>query len=265
MFIKKEAALIIQLPEPPRRTRRRRIPLPDTSEKDRTELRQFINNAHKYYLRSAKSHKTVNSNDFNPKFEAMKPIWEKRLPVIISAESEKNIRFALQLGKDFNLNVILYNVYDGEKVLKEIKASGYPVILGSMYTRNKDWEDGCDIVFRLPALLAREGILFAFATGSRSATAFDLPIHAGRAVAYGLSQEDALKALTLYPAKIFGIEEYGSIEPGKIANLVIANGNILETSTIVKDVFIKGKKITAKSFFQKEFQRARDKISGETK
>lgn len=265
MFIKKEAALKIQLPEPPRRTRRRRTPLADTSEKDKKELRQFINNAHKYYLRSGKSHKTADSNDFNPKFAAMKPIWEKRLPVIISAESEKNIRFALQLGKEFNLNVILYNVYDGEKVLKEIKASGYPVILDSMYTRNKDWEDGCDIVFRLPALLAREGILFAFSTGRRSATAFDLPIHAGRAVAYGLSQEDALKALTLYPARIFGIEDYGSIEPGKIANLVIANGNILETSTVVKDLFIRGKKITAKSFFQKEFQRARDKISGETR
>jgi len=266
MFIKKEVALMIHLPEPPRRTRRRRvIPLPDTSEKDKQELHRFIGSAHKYYLRSKKRHKTTISNDFNPKFAAMKPIWEKRLPVIISAESEKNIRFALELGKEFNLNVILYNVYEGEKTLKEIKASGYPVILGSMYTRSKDWEDGCDIVFRLPALLARKGILFAFSTGSRSATAFDLPIQAGRAVAYGLSQDEAIKALTLYPAKIFGIEEYGSIEPGKIANLVITNGNILETSTIVKDVFIKGKKITDKSFFQKEFQRARDKISGETR
>jgi imidazolonepropionase-like amidohydrolase len=249
MFIKKEAALMIQLPEPPHRTRSQTAPLPDTSEKDKTELHQFINNSHKYYLRSVKSPKPGNVNDFNPGFAAMKPIWEKRLPVIISAESEKNIRFALQLGREFNLNVILFNVYNGEKVLKEIKASGYPVILDSMYTRNKDWEDGCDIVFRLPALLAREGILFAFATGSRSAKAFDLPIHAGRAVAYGLSQDDAIKALTMYPAKIFGIEEYGFIEPGKIANLVITDGNILETSTVVKDVYIKGKKITAKSFF----------------
>lgn len=265
MFIKKEAALMIQLPESPVQTRRRRVPFPDTSEEEKTELHQFINNAYKYYLRCRESHQTADSSDFNLKFAAMKPIWEKRLPVIISAESEKNIRFALQLGKEFNLNVILYNVYHGEKVLKEIKASGCPVILNSMYTRNKDWEDGCDIVFRLPALLAREGILFAFATGSLWSEAFDLPILAGRAVSYGLSQEDALKALTLYPAKIFGIEEYGSIEPGKIANLVIANGNILETSTVVKDVFIKGKKITAKSFFQKEFQRARDKISGETR
>jgi len=265
MFINREAALMIQLPEPPERTRRRRTPSPDTSEKDKTELHQFINNAYKYYLRCGESHKTADSSDFNPKFAAMKPIWEKRLPVIISAESEKNIRFALELGKEFNLNVILYNVYEGEKVLKEIKASGYPVILDSMYTRNKNWEDGYDIVFRLPALLAREGILFAFATGSRWAEAFDLPLHAGRACAYGLSPGDALKALTVYPAKIFGLEEYGSIEPGKIANLVIANGNILETSTIVKNVFIKGKKITAKSFFQKEFQRARDKISGETR
>jgi imidazolonepropionase-like amidohydrolase len=154
-------------------------------------------------------------------------------------------------------------VYDGEKVLKEIKASGYPVILGSMYSRNRKWEEGCDKVFRLPALLAREGIPFAFSV-SRASTAFDLPIHAGRAAAYGLSQEEAVKALTLYPAKILGIKEYGSIEEGKIANLVIASGNILETSTVVKDVFIKGKRITAKSFFRREYERAKGKISGES-
>lgn len=267
MFIKREAAMMIILPEPEDKSGagRRRALSTDTSEKDKIDLHKFINNAYKYYLRSAKGQKTVNFDDFNPKFEAMKPLWAKRLPVIISARCEKNIRFALKLGKEFNLNMILHNIYDGENVLKEIKASGHPVILGSMYARNKKWEDGYDKVFRLPALLADKGIPFAF-SADRAAHAFDLPVQAGRAVAYGLSPLEAVKALTLYPARIFGIQgESGSLEPGKIANLLITDGNILETSTVVKDVFIKGKKITAKSFYQKEFQRSRDKISGETR
>jgi imidazolonepropionase-like amidohydrolase len=265
MFLEKEAAMIMGIPEVPwwvsekqKKTYKERI------AKEKKELREFISRAYKYYLRSTGSKAPGPGADiFNPKFEAMKDLWKKPLPVIISAQGEEDIKYAIKLGKEFKLNLVLLGVYDGEKVLKEIKASGYPVILGSMYSRNREWEEGCDKVFRLPALLAREGIPFAFSV-SRAATAFDLPIHAGRAAAYGLSQEEAVKGLTLYPAKILGIEEYGSIEKGKIANLVIAGGNILETSTVVKDVFIKGKRITAKSFFRREYERAKDKISGES-
>ncbi|MCP4156057.1 MAG: amidohydrolase family protein, partial [bacterium] len=126
------------------------------------------------------------------------------------------------------------------------------------------WEDGYDIVLRLPAALARQGIPFAFSF-KRSSVAFNLPVMAARAVAYGLSPEETLKALTLHPARILGIEDYGSIAAGKIANLVVTDGNILETSTRVKAVFIKGKKIEAKSVFHKEYIRTRDKISGEMK
>jgi imidazolonepropionase-like amidohydrolase len=265
MFLKKEAAMIMEIPEVPwwaseeqKKTYKEKI------AKEKKELREFISKAYKYYLRSTGSKAPGPDVDiFNPKFEAMKDLWKKPLPVIIRAESEEAIKYAIQLGKEFKLNVVLSNVYDGEKVLKEIKVSGYPVILDSMYSRNREWEDGCDKVFRLPGLLAGEGIPFAFSV-SWAATAFDLPIHAGRAVAYGLSQEEAVKGLTLYPAKILGIKEYGSIEAGKIANLVIASGDILETSTVVKDVFIKGKRITAKSFFRREYERAKDKISGES-
>ena len=261
MFVIKEAALIIRLPESPRR--RRRTPeaekKPDFS-KDKKELRSFVSRAYKYYLKSTQG----KLKDYDIKLESMKDLWAKKLPVIISANTDKDIKYAIKLGKDFQLNVILNGVYDGEKVLKEIKKSGYPVILSSMYNTNRKWEDGCDKVFRLPGALFKEGIKFAFSAGSAS-TAFDLPIQAGRAVAYGLPRTEAVKALTLYPAEILGIKEYGSIEPGKVANLVIADGNILETSTVVKDVFINGKKVKGKSFFQKEFERARDKISGEMK
>jgi imidazolonepropionase-like amidohydrolase len=109
--------------------------------------------------------------------------------------------------------------------------------------------------------LAKEGIPFSFSV-NRDATAFDYPLHAGRAVAYGLSPREAVKALTLYPAEILGLKEYGAVAPGKIANLIVTDGDILETSTLVKEVYMNGKKVTGKSFFRKEYERAREKVSG---
>jgi imidazolonepropionase-like amidohydrolase len=260
MFIKKEVALVVRLPESKRGGgQETEAKKPDLS-KDKQELEKYISRARNYYLSGLKG----NAPDFNAQFEALKDLWENKLPVIIQASSDKDIKFAIQLGRDFELNVILYGIYDGEKVLDEIEKSAYPVILDSMYQTNKDWEDGCDKVFRLPAALAEKGIPFAFSVNS-AATAFDLPIQAGRSVAYGLSQEEALKALTLYPAKILGIPEYGSLEPGKMADFVVTSGNILETSTVVKDVFIAGKKVEGKSFFRKEYERTLHKISGEVK
>jgi len=262
MFIKKEAALIINLPEAPRRRRRQ----PEKKKKsdfskEKGELKNFISKARNYYLRA----KDGKINEYNSKMETMRDLWEKKLPVIVKANKEKDIKFAIQLGKDLDLNIILYAIYDGEKALKEIKASGFSVILTSMYAANREWEDGYDKVFRLPALLVKSGIKFAFST-YRSATAFDFPIQAARAVAYGLPVTDAVKALTTHPAEIIGIDnQYGSIEPGKIANIIITDGNILCTATRIKAVFVKGKKVEGKSFFQREYERAKHKISGESK
>lgn len=257
MFIKKEAALIVRLPESSSRRGQEKSKKPDFS-KDKKELKDFFNRAHQYYLRSAKG----NKNTFDPKFEAMKDLWHRNLPVIVLANKEKDIKFAIQLGRDFNLNLVLYSIYEGEKVVKEIKSSGYPVILSSLYSRNKKWEDGYDMVYRLPAALYQAGIKFAFST-SYAPTAFDLPIQAARAVAYGLPQKEAIKALTQYPAEIIGIKEYGTIEKNRIANLVVTSGNILDTSTIVKKVFVKGLPIKTKSQFQIEYDRASNKFLGD--
>ena len=256
MFIEKELALIVRLPESSRKKKKSSAPKVSMS-KAKKELKKYFTKAQKYYLRAGKGI----SQDFNPEFEGMKALWAEGLPVIMSANSAADIRFAIKMGKEFKLKLILYGIYDGEDVLKEIKASGYPVILASMYNSNRDWEDGCDKVFRLPGALTAAGIEFAFSTGG-AATAFDLPLHAGRAAAYGLTPTEAVKALTLYPARILGIEDYGSIAAGKIANLIVTDGDILETSTLVKGVFIKGRKIKGRSFFQQEYERAKDKISG---
>ena len=187
-FIKKEAALIINLPESPRRRRRQPQKKKPDFSKEKKALRQFLKDAQIYFQKAEKGI----AAKFCKKCEAMKDLWAKKLPVIIKANTAKDIKFAIQLGKDFKLQVILYGVYEGEKVLKEIKASGYPVILGSMYGTNRKWEDGCDIVFRLPGALEKRGIKFAFSTYS-SATAFDLPMSIGILGATGQVAEDHLE------------------------------------------------------------------------
>jgi len=271
MIIKKEAALRINIPELV--FGRRRGPIPNDAlmksiETKKNELRDFISKAYRYYLRSTSQAPLESSSDdttfdsYYSRYEAMLPVWKENFPVIIRAQSAENIRFAIQLGKDFKMNVILADAYDGENVLKEIKESRFPVILSTMFAGNKEWSDGVDKVFRLPGKLAKEGVLFSFSSFA-SSTAYDYALQAGRAVAYGLSQEDAIKGLTVYPAKILGLDRYGSLEKGKTASFIIASGNLLETDTVIKDVFMNGKKVTAKSFYQQEYQRAKDKISGQ--
>lgn len=254
MFVKREAALIIHLPRSASKDKKKKGG-EQVLSKDKRELREFISKAYQYFLGSSNRRKIST-------YEAMKDIWSAGLPVIVAADAETDIKFAIQLGKDFKLNLILFGVYEAESISKEISESGVPVILSSMYNRNQKWEHGYDKVYRLPAALQRAGVKFAFST-SYAATAFDLPIQAARAVAYGLPAEEALKSLTLYPAQIMGLSDYGSIDENKMADLVVADGDLLETSTSVKAVFIKGRLVKAKSFFEKEYQRARDKISGE--
>jgi len=105
------------------------------------------------------------------------------------------------------------------------------------------WEDGYDAIFRNPGALAKVGVKFAFS--SQSATlAKDLPYHASRAAAFGLDRREALKGVTIYPAQIFGVDDkLGSLEKGKVANIVLADGDILELRTNIKHVFIDGKEV----------------------
>ncbi len=256
MLIRPEAALFVQVPEESGgRMMMARERAPDAAQlsKRKKELRDFFNLARQHY----RKWKQGEAGDFDIRLAAMRDVWQKPLPVILAANSVDAIREAIQLAKEFELKAILYGVAEGEKVLEEIKKSGLPVILGSMYAANRKWEDGYDQAYRLPGLLARAAVPVAFsATGS--ATAFDLTVQAGRAVAYGLPPEEALKALTCTPAALFGLDDLGAVAPAKTANLVVTDGDILETSTRVLALFYRGQKVEVRDFFQTEVEKARD-------
>jgi len=127
-----------------------------------------------------------------------------------------------------------------------LKAKNIPVALGPTQRLPDEEDDPYDKPFTMPAELFKAGVKFAF--GSFGPTASDhprnLPYQAATAVAFGLPYEEALKAVTVNAAEIWGVaEEVGSIEKGKLADLIVTDGDPLETKTQVKQMFIAGKTV----------------------
>jgi len=160
---------------------------------------------------------------------------------MISVHGEKDILDAIKLVKEEKLKAIFFGVSEGWKVADDIKKSGIPVVFGSLYAMPPKWEDGYDSLYRNPAVLQKAGVKIAFSSQSTS-LAKDLPYHAAKAAAFGLDKKEALKGVTINPAQIFGVDDIlGSLEKGKVANIVLADGDILEQGTHIKYVFIDGK------------------------
>jgi imidazolonepropionase-like amidohydrolase len=176
------------------------------------------------------------------KLEALLPYLHGQKPMVLAAEEANDLETVLDMAKEFHLKVILNHLTHASEVLDKIAASGFPVIVGPIYEEPKDWER-YDAVYRLPAEMARRGIKIAFATYDAH-NARNLPYAAGYAVAFGLPAEEALKAVTLNTAQMFGVEkDLGSLDVGKMANVVVANGDPLDVKTDVKHVFIAGEEI----------------------
>ncbi len=180
------------------------------------------------------------------KLEALLPVLEGKRPVILAASEPSEIKTIMALAKEFNLRVILSHVTHAQDILNEIASWKVPVLLGPIYDMPKE-EQRYDSVFRLPAELSRRGVKIAFQSAD-SHNVRNLPYQAGYAVAYGLPYDEAIKGLTIYPAEIWGVgDKLGSLEPGKLANVVVATGDPLEPRTDVKYVFIKGREIPMES------------------
>ena len=177
------------------------------------------------------------------KSEALLPYLNGEKPVVLAAYQGYEVEVAMKIAQEFHLKVILNHVTHSQEILDKIAAYKVPVIVGPIYdfpSANERY----DAVFTLPAELAKRGVKIAFSmAGGEGPGGFDrnLPYEAGYAVGYGLPYEEAMKALTLYPAEMFGVaDKLGSLDEGKDANVVIANGDPLDVRTDVKQVYIEG-------------------------
>jgi imidazolonepropionase-like amidohydrolase len=176
------------------------------------------------------------------KLEALLPYLHGQKPVVLAAEEANDLQTAMDLARDFHLKVILNHVTHANAVLDKVAASGFPVIVGPIYEQPKE-SDRYDAVYKVPAELAKRGVKIAFAS-YEAHNSRNLPYAAGYATAFGLNHDEALKALTINPAQIWGVDkDLGSLDVGKMGNVVVANGDPLDVKTDVKHVFIAGEEI----------------------
>lgn len=180
------------------------------------------------------------------KLEALLPYLAGQRPVVLAAAEPSDLQVALGLAREFKLKVILNHVSHSQSLLDQIAATKLPVIVGPIYEEPKA-DERYDSVFKLPAELAKRGVKIAFASYDAH-NVRNLPYQAGYAVAFGLPYDEALKAITLNPAEIWGVsDQLGSLDVGKSANVVVADGDPLELKTDVKRVFIAGHEVPMES------------------
>jgi imidazolonepropionase-like amidohydrolase len=207
-------------------------------DKQINELSDWLNRARHYAQAKDKGNAALYENDL--KLEALIPVVQGKLPVLIVADDHRDIKNAVEFCKKQNIKMILGSAAEAWKEKDLLKANNIPVVLGPTERLPEQEDTPYDKPYTQPSELLAAGIPFAF---SSFGTAFSrrLPDYAGTAVAYGLPHDEAIKAVTINAAKIFGIsDQVGTIEPGKLANLIVTTGDPLEIQTTVKYLFIKG-------------------------
>lgn len=191
------------------------------------------------------------------KAEALLPYLDGKKPIVLAAEEPSDLQTAVRLAREFNLKFVLNHLSHSRPVLDYVAGLKVPVIVGPIYETPKE-EERYDAVYSLPAELQKRGVKIAFAS-FESHNVRNLPYQAGYAVAYGLPYDEALKAVTLNAAEIWGVaDKLGSLDAGKTANIVVATGDPLDVKTDVKQVFIEGRELSMTS----RQTRLRDQYSG---
>ena len=176
------------------------------------------------------------------KSEALLPYLEGKKMIVLAAESPSDLETAVSLANEFKLKFVLNHISHSQPVLDYVAGLNVPVIVGPIYEAPKE-DERYDTVYSLPAQLYKRGVKIVFASYSAH-NVRNLPDQAGFATAFGLPYDEALKAITLNAAEIWGVaEQLGSLDVGKTANVVVANGDPLDVKTDVKRVFIAGREV----------------------
>ncbi len=177
------------------------------------------------------------------KLEALAKVTRQELPFLVGADDERDIRNAVEFTERQNLRMILLGGREAWKVRELLAEKRIPVITGPTQTLPTGQDEGYDEMYAAPGLLYQAGVKFAFGTFN-SSDSRTLPYEAGSAVSFGLPREEALKAITVNGAEILGLaDRLGTIEAGKIANLIVTDGDPLEIRTQVKHVIIAGRDV----------------------
>jgi imidazolonepropionase-like amidohydrolase len=181
----------------------------------------------------------------NLKYQAVQGLFTGKQQLFVHCEIVKEMLVAVDFAKEFGFKVVIVGGSDSWQIAPLLKEYNIPVILSQMHSLPTMMDDAVDQPYKTPYLLQQAGVLFAICDEDGQTRYRNLAFNAGTAVAYGLTKEQALSAITLNAAKILGIaDKAGSIEKGKDANLVVSSGDILDIRTQnVTRAFIQGRDI----------------------
>ena len=209
------------------------------NEKALKDANELMEKAKQYHELSSKGAEL----EYYPEIAQLAKVISKELPLMIEVNAASDIQNAIKWVKDMDIRVIFSGVKEGWRVADEIAEAGIPVITGPVQDLPSRQSDRYDAAYTNAGKLAKAGVKVALRT-NETENVRNLPFHAAFAAAYGMGKEEAWKAVTINPAEIFGLgDQLGSIEAGKVANLIVATEDPFETRSQIMHVFINGYRI----------------------
>ena len=216
-------------------------------KKDETKLWKSLNDFWGKAKLYAKISATDGSLKYNPQLEAMVGVINNGDALLIEVNKKSDILKAISWVRDNEINAIFTGVAEGYRVADSLAMNDIPVITGPILSNPSRNSDHYNTAYSNASKMQKAGVLVAIRT-NESENVRNLPYNAAFASAYGMEWKEAFKAVTINPAKIFGIDEYyGSLNIGKIANIFVADGDPFETKTQIHHLFIKGYKVPLES------------------
>lgn len=232
-------------------------------EKALSDLKDAFRDARAYMkAKSAEGSAGIPYHKIDVRWEALKPVLDGTIPVLVDADELQQIEAAVAWADQEHIRIVILGGYDSWRCADLLKARNVPVVVNPIERLPwRRWEP-YDVQCAIPKKLLDAGVKFCIAGEAGASNERNLPYQAAMAASYGLPRDEALKAVTLYPAQILGIaDRAGSLEAGKNADLIVTTGDPLEISTQVGMEFIQGKNVSLESrhtrFYQKYSERYR--------
>ncbi len=248
MTLRPDVALVVNWPTVSAAPRRSRQPQAESDSEETgnqalKELRDLFERA-RAYQKARESNPA--EQRFDIRLDSMIPVVGGQIPLLVAATRAREIQSAVSFAAEQNVRIIIFGGHDAVLCADLLRQYSVPVIVDAVHRNPLRTHDDYDAAFTLPDRLRRAGIKFCISGSSRDETwnTRNLPFHAATAAAYGLPYEEAVKAVTIYPAEILGIaDRVGSLEKGKDATLFVCDGDPLETETQVELAWIQGRTV----------------------
>jgi len=231
-------------------------------QREIAELRETFAAARAYRTaRQATPGRNAQPHRSDSRWEAMIPVLEGSMPVIVNANELRQIQDAITWAEEEGLRLVIRGGRDAGYIADHLARKQIPVLITSVLNApGRQWEP-YDAAYSLPARLHAAGVPFAITGGGSAAYAYRLPQEAGAAIAFGLPAEEALRAVTLHPARILGLDDrVGSLEVGRDATLMITSGDPLEYTSTIDQAYIQGRRIDMRDAQRQFFEKYQEKV-----